>query len=62
MDCWLHGTTHEASEVVRVGALYYARGTVKHVPERRTPDHIPLPLGDRKTWFLCIPNGTPTGA
>jgi len=62
MDCWLHGTTHEASEVVRVGALTYARGTVKHVPDGRAPDHVRLPLGDRKTWFLCIPNGTPTGA
>jgi hypothetical protein len=62
MDCWLHGTTHEATEVVRLGRLTYARGIVRHVPEQRRPDHIPLPLGDRKTWFLCIPNGTPTGA
>jgi hypothetical protein len=62
MDCWLHGSTHEATEVVRLNGVTYARGIVRHVPDGRTPDHIPLPLGDRKTWFLCIPNGTPTGA
>ena len=59
-DCWLHGTTHEATEVVRLGQAHYVRGIIRHVPERRTPDHVRLNLG-RQSWWLNVPNRTPVG-
>jgi len=60
MDCWLGGTTHEATEVARVGDVEYARGRVIHVPDGRAPDHVPLKLGDGKSWWLCVGNTTPS--
>jgi hypothetical protein len=59
-NCWLNGTTHEASEVVRLGGATYVRGIVRHVPDGRTPDHVPLHLGTKSLW-LNVPNRTPVG-
>jgi hypothetical protein len=59
-NCWLNGTTHEASEVVRLGGATYVRGIVRHVPDGRTPDHVPLHLGSKTLW-LNVPNRTPVG-
>lgn len=60
-NCWLNGTTHEATEVVNLGTTQFARGIVRHVPDGRTPDHVRLRLGDGKTFWLNVPNRTPVG-
>lgn len=53
----LLGTNHAATEVVYVGTQTYARGTIKHVPDFRRPDHRPTPLG--KEWHLIQKNTVP---
>ncbi|AYB70205.1 hypothetical protein SEA_ONEIAGILLIAN_95 [Microbacterium phage OneinaGillian] len=53
----LLNTNHEATEVVLVGSQTYARGTIKHVPDFRRPDHRPTPLG--KEWHLIQKNTVP---
>lgn len=56
----LLGTNHEATEIVLVNGQTYARGTIKHVPEFRRPDHRPTPLG--KEWHLIQKNTVPVGS
>ncbi|UDL15469.1 hypothetical protein SEA_PEPE25_94 [Microbacterium phage Pepe25] len=53
----LINTNHEATEIVLVGSQTYARGTIKHVPDFRRPDHRPTPLG--KEWHLIQKNTVP---
>lgn len=53
----LLGTNHRATEVVRVGKHTYARGTLRHVPEFRRPDHKMVPLG--RQWHLVQKNTVP---
>ena len=56
----LLGTNHQATEVVRVGRNTYARGTMRHVPENRRPDHKMLTLG--KQWHLVVKNTVPVAS
>jgi hypothetical protein len=65
---WLDGvdpsvlsTNHTATEQVRVGRLTYARGTLRHEPSGRRPDHARIRLGDGKTWGLVVKNTVPIG-
>lgn len=53
----LLGTNHQATEVVRVGRNTYARGTMRHVPEGRRPDHKMLSLGHG--FSLVVKNTVP---
>lgn len=54
----LLGTDHYASEVVTCrGGVVYARGTMRHAPERRNPDHARRTLG--KSWHLIVRNTVP---
>lgn len=55
----LLGTNHEATEIVLVGDRTYARGSIRHVPEGRRPDHKLTPLG--KQWHLIVKNTVPVG-
>jgi hypothetical protein len=55
-------TNHTVSEQVRVGRLTYARGIMRHEPDRRRPDHARIKLGDGKTWGLVVKNTVPIGA
>lgn len=54
-------TNHTATEQVRVGRLTYARGTLRHEPSGRRPDHARIRLGDGKTWGLVVKNTVPIG-
>ena len=56
----LLGTNHEATEVVYVGGQTYARGSIRHVPEGRRPDHKLTPLG--REWHLIQKNTVPVSA
>jgi hypothetical protein len=56
----LLGTNHEATEIVRIGRELYARGTMRHVPQNRRPDHKMLSLGN--DWHLVVKNTVPIGA
>lgn len=58
----LLGTNHVATEVVHLGALTYARGTLTHAPEGRRPDHRRVRIGDGKTWALVQKNTVPIAA
>lgn len=58
----LYGTSHSATEVARIGAAWYVRGTVYHVPELEPGraggrDHAAITLGD--TWYLALRNRVP---
>lgn len=55
-------TNHEATEIVTVGGLVYARGTLRHVPEFRRPDHRLARMGDGKTWHLIMKNTVPVSS
>lgn len=57
---YLLDTNHGASEVVTVGGATYARGTMRHLPAWRRPDHARLTLG--KQWHLIVKNTVPVGA
>jgi hypothetical protein len=54
----LLGTNHRATEVVRLNGQTFARGTLRHVPEGRMPDHKMVSLG--KTWHIIQKNTVPT--
>lgn len=56
----LLGTNHAATEVVYVGKQTYARGTIRHVPEFRRPDHKALTIG--RDWHLILKNTVPVGS
>lgn len=56
----LLGTNHEATEIVLVGKQTYARGTLRHVPEGRNPDHRPVNIG--REWHLIQKNTVPVSA
>lgn len=56
----LLGTNHEATEIVRVGGQTYARGTLRHVPDGRRPDHKAVTIG--RDWSLIVKNTVPTAA
>ncbi len=56
----LLGTNHQASEVVTLDGQTYARGTIRHVPEWRRPDHRPVTIG--REWSLILKNTVPVGA
>lgn len=56
----LLGTNHQATDVVRVGKHTYIRGTMRHVPEFRRPDHVRVTVG--KTWHLVQKNTVPIAA
>jgi hypothetical protein len=53
----LLGTNHRATEVVRLNGQTFARGTLRHVPEWRAPDHKMVTVG--KTWHLIQKNTVP---
>lgn len=55
---FLHNSNHAAEESIKRGALHYVRGTIKHRPPWRDPDHKPLKLGT-KHWWLCVRNTVP---
>jgi len=61
----IHGTAHSATEVVRApGGRIYVRGIMRHVPTLEPGrnggrDHVDVPLGDRKTWYLTVRNTVP---
>lgn len=60
----LYRSNHVADEGVTIltktagKRLLYVRGTIKHVPFGRRPDHKPLKLGT-KYWWLCVRNTVP---
>lgn len=56
----LLGTNHAASEVVTVGSQTYARGTMRHVPGNRRPDHRNVTIG--RQWSLIVKNTVPVSA
>lgn len=56
----LFGTNHEATDVVVVGDATYARGTIRHNPADRRPDHKRLTIG--KTWHRMVKNTVPVAA
>jgi hypothetical protein len=53
------GTNHTATQVIVTPAGTFARGILRHRPIRRRPDHVNVPLGDRKTWHRLIKNTVP---
>lgn len=53
----LLGTNHRATEVVRLNGQTFARGTLRHVPDGRAPDHKMVTVG--KTWHLIQKNTVP---
>jgi len=55
---YIHNSNHVAEEAVIDGRLLYVRGTIRHVPSGRRPDHAPLNLG-RTHWWLCVRNTVP---
>jgi hypothetical protein len=56
------GTNHTATQVIVTPAGTFARGILRHRPALRKPDHVNVPLGDRKTWFRLIRNTVPVDA
>lgn len=56
----LLGQNHYATEVARMpDGTTFARGTMKHDPERRAADHARRKMGDGKTWHLIVKNTVP---
>ena len=54
----VHGTDHVCTEVIVCKrGVTYARGTMRHQPEDRNPDHAMLKLG--KEWHLIVRNTVP---
>lgn len=56
----LLGTNHAATEVIRAAGVTYARGTLRHVPDDRRPDHKLLNVG--KQWHMIVKNTVPLAA
>jgi len=55
---FLLGTNHAATEVVEVpGEGTFARGTLRHAPNHRNPDHVRQTLG--KAWHRILRNTVP---
>lgn len=64
-DQAIFGTNHFAESITWRGqypnhATGYVRGTIKHRPARRRPDHAPVRLGE--TWHLVVRNLVPIEA
>lgn len=54
MTAWGKNVTHIATEVRRDGNRIYVRGTARHRPEGRQPQHGVLKLG--QTWHKVVKN------
>lgn len=56
----LLGTNHVASEVAQLpdGTLL-ARGTLRHAPQWRDPDHKRVKMGSGKAWHIIVKNTVP---
>lgn len=57
---YILGTNHQATDVVTLGKLTYVRGTLRHAPEGRRPDHKMMRIADGRTWAIATKNTVPT--
>lgn len=57
---YLLGTNHAATETVTIDGMTYARGTLRHAPVSREPDHRRVSLGG--DWHLIVKNTVPAAA
>ena len=56
----LLGTNHVATEqITTLDGDTYARGMLRHRPERRDPDHRMIKLGDGRSWYRILKNTVP---
>jgi hypothetical protein len=61
----IHGSTHQVTHlIVTKNGDHYGRGRMYHRPSGwgRTPEHVVVDLGDRKTWYRLVRNTVPTDA
>lgn len=56
----LYETSHIATEGRKVWGDWYVRGTVRHRPDNRNPEHAMLTLG-HETWWRAVKNTAKQG-